>query len=260
MCGCRFCPSSRSPAALTRSWMARGPRRRPFWLTNRAPSGGLLKARSGSHRARASRAFFAHGQHAGLAALAQDLHQPVRQIQLLEVQAGQFGEAQPAGVEQLQDGLVAMGQEVIFHCAIEQLQGAIGVQGLGQAAFALGRRQAVGRVVIAQPFAVQIVIEPAHRGQQACQAAGRLTLLVQAGDHAAQSLDIQVVPAADLLFLAEPQHFVEIASIGLQGMRRHLALTAQVRAVGIQLLLHAQRTERSEWVKRGRTRPVTSAM
>ncbi|MCY1458212.1 hypothetical protein D9M71_755750 [compost metagenome] len=61
MCGCRFCPSSRSPAALTRTWIARGPRRRPCWLTNTASSAGLAMARNGSHCSSASRAFFPTG-------------------------------------------------------------------------------------------------------------------------------------------------------------------------------------------------------
>ena len=83
---------------------------------------------------------------------------------------------------------------------------------------------------------------------------------MQAYDQAAQALDIQVGPAAYLLLLAEPQHLAKITAVGLQGVGRHLALTAQVSAVGVQLSLHAQRTERREWVKRGSTRPVTSAM
>lgn len=68
---------------------------------------------------------------------------------MFEIQAGEFGEAQPAGVEQLQDGLVAVSQEVVFYCAVEQLQGTVGIQGLGQSSFAFGRGQAIGRIVIA---------------------------------------------------------------------------------------------------------------
>ncbi|MNT67757.1 hypothetical protein D3C72_2059230 [compost metagenome] len=56
MCGCRFWPSSRSPAACTRSWIARGPRRRPWRLTNTALSCGALMPRNASHCSRASRA------------------------------------------------------------------------------------------------------------------------------------------------------------------------------------------------------------
>ena len=93
--------------------------------------------------------FAAHRQDPGLAALAMDLHHAIGQVQLRKIQAGQLGQAQSAGIEQLQDGLVAVGQEVVFHRAIEQLQGAVGIQGLGQSSFAFGRGQAIGRIVIA---------------------------------------------------------------------------------------------------------------
>ncbi|VVN74568.1 hypothetical protein PS687_05769 [Pseudomonas fluorescens] len=180
----------------------------------------------------------AYRQHAGFAALAEYLHQSVRQVQLVQVQAGQFRQAQARGIEQLQDRLVAVGEEVVFHGAVEQLQGAVGVQGLGQAPFALRRRQAVGRVVIAQAFAVEVVIEPAHSRQQARQAARGLAGVVQACDQAAQVLDIQGLPTGDLLFFAVGQDLVQVPSVGFQRMGRHLALVAQVSAVSVQLPFH----------------------
>lgn len=84
--------------------------------------------------------------------------------------------------------------------------------------------------------------------------------MVQAGDQAAQALDVQCRPTADVLFLTPAQHFCKVATVGCQRMGRHLALTAQVLAVRVQLPLHHQRTERSEPVNRGSSRPVTSAM
>ncbi len=177
-------------------------------------------------------------QHAGLAAFAEHLHQAVGQVQLIEVQAGQLRQAQARGVEQFEDRLVAMGEEVILHGTIEQLQGAIGVQGLGQAPFALGRGQAIGRVVVAQAFTVQVVIQAAHRRQQARQAARGLALLVQPRNQAAQALDIQGLPAGDLLFFAVRQDLVQVPSVGFQGMGRHLALVAQVSAISVQLPFH----------------------
>ena len=83
---------------------------------------------------------------------------------------------------------------------------------------------------------------------------------MQARDQAAQALDVQRGPAADVLFDAPAQHFVEVAAVGLQRVRRHLPLTAQVFAVSVQLPFHDQRTERRELLNRGSTRPMTSAM
>ena len=56
------------------------------------------------------------------------------------------------------------------------------------------------------------------------------------------------------------EDFIEVAAVGRQRVRRHLSLTAQVFAVSVQLSFHAQRTERSELLTRGSTRPMTSAM
>ena len=179
---------------------------------------------------------------------------------MIEVQACELRQAQARGIEQLKDCLVAMGQEIILDGTVEQLQGAVGVQGLGQAPLAFGRRQAIGRVVVAQAFAIEVVIEAAHRRQQARQAAGGLALLVQPGDQAAQGLDIQGLPTADVLFFAIGQDLVQVPPVGFQRMGRHLALIAQVSAVSVQLPLHDQRTARRVVVWRGRTRPSTSAI
>ncbi len=92
-------------------------------------------------------------QLADLVALAAHSHQAFLEVQPFEIEADQFREAQPGGIEQLQQGLVAAGDEVILHGTVEQLQGAVGVEGPGQLARTLRRAQAVGRVVPAAPFA-----------------------------------------------------------------------------------------------------------
>lgn len=92
-------------------------------------------------------------QLADLVALATHSHQAFLEVQPFEIEADQFREAQPGGIEQLQQGLVAAGDEVILHGTVEQLQGAVGVEGPGQLARTLRRAQAVGRVVPAAPFA-----------------------------------------------------------------------------------------------------------
>lgn len=187
------------------------------------------------------------------------LDQPTGQVQLFQVEAGQFRQAQARGVEQFEDGLVAPGDEVVVDATVEQLQGAVGIQGLGQAALTLRWRQAVGRVVLAHPFAIEIAVQAAYRREQPCQAARGLAMVVLAGHQLAQLLDLQRVPAGDALVVAEFDDFLEVAAVGQQGVPGYLALVAQVGAISFQLALH-QRTERSVWVKRGSTRPSTSAM
>ncbi|MNC13551.1 hypothetical protein D3C75_613020 [compost metagenome] len=81
---------------------------------------------------------------------------------MIEIEPRQLRKPQPGGVEQLQDRLVPTCQKVILDPTFQQLQGAVGVEGFRQAAFAFGRREAIGRIVVAQAFAVQVVIEPAN--------------------------------------------------------------------------------------------------
>ncbi|MCY1404218.1 hypothetical protein D9M71_194200 [compost metagenome] len=131
-----------------------------------------------------------------------------------------------------------MGQEVIFDSAIEQLQGPVGIQCFWQAPLALGWAQAIGRVVAAQAFAVEIAVQAAYGRQQASQATRGLTLLMQTSDQPAQLLDIQGAPATDLILGAVGEYFIQIPAIGFQSVRRYLALAAQVCAVSLQLRLH----------------------
>ncbi len=178
---------------------------------------------------------------------------------MIEVEVGQFGQAQARRIEQFKDGLVATGDEVIVDTAIEQLQGAVGVQHLGQPAFALGRAQTAGRVVLAQAFTVEIAVQATHRRQQPGQAARGLAVMVLAGDQLAQLLNLQRLPTGNAVLLAVCNHLVQVATVAQQGVLGHLALVAQVCAISLQLVFH-QRTGRRVWVTRGTTRPSTSAM
>jgi len=126
-----------------------------------------------------------------------------------------------------------VGDEVVFHAAIEQLHGAVGIQQARQAPFALGGRQAGRRVVLAAAFLVEIAVEAAHRGQQARQAAAGLALAVPLGDQLAQVAAVQLVPAGDVLLLAVAEQLVQVAPVAVQRMRRQLPGAAQVFEVGV---------------------------
>ncbi|MCY1278419.1 hypothetical protein D9M70_271440 [compost metagenome] len=211
----------------------------------------------------------AHRQFAGLVALAEHAYQAGGEIEAIDVQPHQLGEAQARGVEEFQHGLVATGEEVVFHGAVQQLLGAVGVQRPGQAAGALGRGEAVGRVVAAAAFADQVLVEAAHRREQAGQAAAGQAILVQPRDEAAQAAHVQIIPVIDAEFLAECAHLQQVPVVPVQGVGRDLALAAQVVQVGIQVGLHgtslgcavcAYLTERSGVAKRGSTRARTSAI
>ncbi len=105
---------------------------------------------------------FTHRQQSGLAALAEHLDHAVGQVELIEIESGQLRQAQPRGVEQFQNRLVPACEKVVLHTTFQQLQGAVGIEGFRQAAFAFGRCEAIGWIVVAQAFTVQVVIEPAN--------------------------------------------------------------------------------------------------
>ncbi|MNF75267.1 hypothetical protein D3C84_573260 [compost metagenome] len=105
---------------------------------------------------------FSYRQQAGLAAFTEHLDHAVSQVELIEIEPRQLRKPQAGGIEQLENRLVPTCQKVILDPTFQQLQGAVGVEGFRQAAFAFGRREAIGRIVVAQAFAVQVVIEPAN--------------------------------------------------------------------------------------------------
>lgn len=84
-------------------------------------------------------------------------------------------------------------------------------------------------------------------------------MLVQARHHLAQLLDLQGIPVGDALGGAEFDDLLQVATVSQLGMFGHLALIAQMSAISLQLAFH-QRTGRRVWVKRGTTRPSTSAI
>ena len=81
-----------------------------------------------------------------------------------------------------------------------------------------------------------------------------LTLLMQTRNQLAHALDIQCRPADDGLLGAKRQHLVQVAAVSLKRMGRHLALTAQVNAVSVQLPFHL--AHRAQSVGKARQDPT----
>jgi hypothetical protein len=212
-------------------------------------------------------------QLARLVALAAHPHQPGGQVEAVEIETDQLGQAQAGGVEQLEHGLVATGDKIVLHSAIQQLRRTIGIQRARQAALALGRGEPVRRIVPTQAFAAEVLVQAAHRREQAGQRTAGLPLAVQARDHGAQATGIQGVPAGHAVFFAQGEDFQQIATVAVEGVHGDLALAAQVIEKGVEAALHGdsgrrrggpraarnQRTERSGAAKPGSTRASTSA-
>ncbi len=173
-----------------------------------------------------------------LVALADDSYQPGGQVEPVEIQTDQLGQAQPGGIEQLEHGLVATGDEVVLDSTVQQLHRAIGVQQPRQALLALGRADAAGWIMRAEAFLIEVAIQSAQRRQQTRQAAAGQSLAMQFGNQLAHLLAAQRRPLLHRLALAEGEHSGQIAAVAVQGMRRHLSLAVQVLEIAIEIGLH----------------------
>lgn len=85
-------------------------------------------------------------------------------------------------------------------------------------------------------------------------------MLMKPSDEAAKPGNREVRPGGDLVLLAVLGYLGQVATKRSQRMGGRLALGAQVVAVTFHMRLHRQRTGRTAPVKRGSTRPSTSAI
>ncbi|MCY1306064.1 hypothetical protein D9M70_558980 [compost metagenome] len=129
--------------------------------------------------------------------------------------------------------MIAAGDEVVLDGAVEQLRGAVDVQGLRQLARTFRRGKTIRRIVLAAAFADQVLVQPARGRKQSRQAAAGKPLLVQASDEGAQIADCQRLPGADTGLLAERLDLAQIALVALERMPGKLALAAQMVDEGL---------------------------
>ncbi len=86
-----------------------------------------------------------------------------------------------------------------------------------------------------QAFAQQVLIEATRGREQARQAAAGEPLLMQAGDQTTQVARVQLAPGVQAFGFTEGLQLAEVATIAVEGVRRHLALAAQVFEVGVEV-------------------------
>ncbi len=170
-------------------------------------------------------------QHARLAALAEHAHFAALQIQLQPAQPDQLGQAQPAGVEQLQHRTVAQRQPAAA-VASHQRAGLVHVQHLRQLAPHLRATHAEQRIMRQRAFAAELAKQAAAGRQQPLQAfrgQRRVVLFaaVRGGDKRAHQVGIQRIETGQLAHLHEAQQLGQVTAIGGQRVRRGMALLGQ---------------------------------
>ncbi|MNZ78511.1 hypothetical protein D3C78_970880 [compost metagenome] len=123
-----------------------------------------------------------HGHQSLLVALAHHPHQPLAQADMLGGEPHQLGDPQPGGIEQLEHRLVPQLQRIVhqgrreqrIHLGLAEIRGQL----LGQ----LGALQQHCRIVAAQFFPIQILIEAAQGREEAGRAARRKLLVHPPGE------------------------------------------------------------------------------
>ncbi len=123
----------------------------------------------------------AHGHHALLVALADAAHDPALEVHVAVAQAQQLAHAQPAAVEQLERGEVALPQGPGPHDRRQDVLDLLDGEDARQLLRPLGRAQQRRRVVLAHALAHQIGVEGAHRRRPA-RHAGRRAVAAGAGE------------------------------------------------------------------------------
>ena len=168
-----------------------------------------------------------HGQDARLAALAVDAYGAVLHVDGAPVEADQLREAQPRGVEQFHDGLVAGGQGVV-DAKFEQSAHLVHIERFGQAFARFGRPHLHRGIEPAVAFALQKPEEGAHRRQAALNAARRESAGVFRGGEGPHQRVVEGLPGADVAAPAEAGELLEIPPVGSAGVRAHAPFVRQM--------------------------------
>ena len=180
-------------------------------------------------------------QDALLAALAADAKHPVRQVDVLEVQADELAQAQARRVEQLQDGAVAPAERrrVVRRC--EQLPHLDDVEMGGHPAVDAGRRDRRPGVPIELPVPAQIAAERPYGGQPPGGGDPRVAAPVQLAQKRPDAAVVEVgrPHAARAHPLTEKrQQLREVAPVRRHGVGRGVAVVPQILEERPEMLFH----------------------
>ncbi len=110
-----------------------------------------------------------------LAAFAAHAQPALGAVQIFQVQSGQLADAQPAAVEELEDGAVAHRMRALQLAgshAVDQRVGLLGGHHLGQLLGALGVRSRRAVLIFTRPSRSRKAKQTAHGGQLAADADG----------------------------------------------------------------------------------------
>ena len=140
------------------------------------------------------------GREAVLAAFAANAEDAFLEVQVGHLEFDQFADADAAGVEDLEHGLVAGGEKVGVAGGVEQLLDLLEVHALGQALFLLGSADGGERIDADHAAADQELVEAAERRQLPGGRALGVVLPVEVGEELADGQGLALeLPLVELL-------------------------------------------------------------
>ena len=183
----------------------------------------------------------------GLLALAEHLHHPILEIQARDIQSHELRQAQARGIQKLHDRPVARGQPAPGG-DLQQPRHLVRIEGLRQAPHGLGSGHVMGGIardplrapppaggrrcgralVATSALAQQELVEAAHRGQAALDAARRESRGVRMRGEGAHVLRVERAPVAKARAITELHQRRKIARVARVGVRGQAALGAHV--------------------------------
>ena len=177
------------------------------------------------------------GGDAFLIPLAQDMKITFLQDGVAQIEPRALAHAQPATVQDLEDGPVAKGQRAFVQRARQHGVHLRHRKHVGKTVGRLGKLDSVGRIAARVAFSHEEAVEPLEHGHMAVHRRGRIPAAEQIRLVSYDDLAIDVVQRLDPAFLEKLRVVLEVGGVRGHGQRRAASLDAQIRQVlSIQLV------------------------
>jgi len=175
----------------------------------------------------------AHRHDALLAPLAHNPHQAVIEIEVDDVEGGQLPDPQAGGVEEFEHGPVPQGESVRGVAFVQQPEGLVHGQDLGEIVLFAGAGNDIGGIALQSALADQVA-EKGPQGRQAPVDAGAARSFVQLGEVAAQEdmihspQEFDAASGAVGICAQKSEKLLEVEGIGANGVGRDVPLDPQI--------------------------------
>src|SRR5215471_5934179 len=166
------------------------------------------------------------------------------EVDVVQIEATALGDAEPGGVEQLEDRAVAQPRLRSFHGRIEQVLRLVLREEGRQPLRKLGAPDLSRDVELDRPPASEVLETASHAGQLASHGGTRELTLMERGEPGADGAGVSLGEAAQLLAREEGPELGEIGGVAAQGVTRDPALVIEITEELADGVLHEARLTR----------------